>query len=223
MKVQLLVSEWCAPCRDAERVWREVARAKQIAFEVLDVGQPEGRAIVAKLGVRTVPSTVLDGRLVHLGLPTMAEAAALVAAAPDRAATDAESHYVGLTLESTSAWTIAASMVYLVIAGAALIVGGGIAGEAPWRAAAIHAFGLGFGTLMIFGLGEHMLPRFTSAPIRGGRIAWAQLALVHCGVLALIAGLVLGLRALAVAGGLAAWTAFAVFALRLAPVLLKAD
>ncbi|TAK85033.1 MAG: hypothetical protein EPO20_12675 [Betaproteobacteria bacterium] len=102
MKVQLLVSEWCVPCRAAEDVWRELAGRKAIAFEVLDVGQPEGRTVVSTLGVRTVPSTVIDGTLRHIGVPTRGEAMELVAAAPERAADSL--HYVGLTLETTSAW-----------------------------------------------------------------------------------------------------------------------
>lgn len=221
MKVQLLVSEWCVPCRDAERVWGEVARAKTIAFEVLDLGQPEGRSVVARLGIRTVPSTVIDGTLAHLGVPTLAEAAALVAAAPDRDASAAESHYVGLTLEATSRWAIASSALYLAIAGAALVFGGGIAGDAPWRPSAIHAFGVGFAAFIIFGLGEHLVPRFTGAPIRGGWVAWTQLALAHAGTLSLVAGFATDRRGLAIAGGLAAWAAFAIFAARLGPVLLS--
>ena len=62
IKVQLLVSEWCAPCRGAEEIWQQIAQKKAIAFEVLDVGQREGRTIVAHLGVKTVPATVIDGR-----------------------------------------------------------------------------------------------------------------------------------------------------------------
>ncbi len=220
MKVQLLVSEWCAPCRDAERVWGEVARSKEFAFEVLDVGQPEGRSIVAGLGVRTVPASVIDGRLASVGVPTIAEAAGFVAAAPDRAASAAESHYVGLTLEATSRWAIASSAIYLVLAGAALVFGGGIVGNAPWRPPAIHAFGLGFAAFIIFGLGEHLVPRFTGAPIRGGWVAWTQLALAHVGTLALVAGFAADLRGLALAGGIVAWVALAIFAARLAPMLL---
>ena len=53
MRVQLLVSEWCQPCRTAEEVWRGVAEQEDFAFEVLDVGQPEGRTVVAKVGLKT--------------------------------------------------------------------------------------------------------------------------------------------------------------------------
>lgn len=217
MKVQLLVSEWCVPCRAAEAVWRSVAQEKDIAFEVLDVGQSEGREAVARLGVRTVPATVVDDVLKHVGVPTGKEARDFVAAAADRAAGSVQ--YVGLSMEATSRWAIAAAGIYLALAGAALVAGGGIAGDAPWRAPVIHLFGLGFAVFFVFGLGEHMLPRFTGAPIRGGAAAVVQQVLAHAGVLLLAAGFVADHRPLAFAGGVLAWSAFALFAARLAPVL----
>ena len=217
IRVQLLVSEWCAPCRGAEEVWQQIAHKKTIAFEVLDVGQREGCAIVARLGVKTVPATVIDGVLRHVGVPTTPEAMEFVAAAPDKAAGMA--HYVGLTLAPTSSWAIAAAALYLALAGSALVFGGGIAGDAPWRAAALHAFGLGFLAFFIYGLGEHMLPRFTGAPIRGGRVAWIQQGLAHTGTVLLLVGLAFDQRATAVIGGMLAWAALALFSARLAPVL----
>ncbi len=206
------------PCRDAEEVWRRVAQRKQIAFEVLDVGQPEGREVVSRLGVRTVPSTVIDGELKHLGVPTPQEASVLTASAPERAAGGA--HYVGLTLATTSAWAIVSSAVYLAAAGAALVFGGGLAGDPPWRAAALHVYGLGFAVFLIFGLGEHLLPRFTGAPIRAGVAAWLQQSLAHGGTLLLAAGFAFGTRGIAFAGGVLAWAALAIFAARLAPILM---
>ena len=221
-RVQLLVSEWCTPCRSAEEVWQGVARKKAIAFEVLDVGQPEGRAVVARVGLRTVPATVIDGALSHIGVPSPGEAMALVAAAPDRVSERDASHYLALTREATSGWCIVSAALYLLVAGAALVFGGGLMADAPWRGAAIHAFGRGFAGFFTFGLGEHLLPRFTGAPIRGGWIAWTQLGLAHAGTLLLMAGLALGMRTLAVCGGALAWLALAIFAWRLAPVLLRA-
>lgn len=217
VKVQLLVSEWCAPCRGAEEVWRQVARQKSIVFEVLDVGQREGRAVVARVRLKTVPATVIDGTLRHVGVPTLAEALAVVATAPDKTAGGAQ--FVGLTLGASSGWAIAAATVYLALAGSALVFGGGIAGDGPWRAPALHAFGLGFATFIVFGLGEHMLPRFTGAPIRGGWLGWLQQGLAHAGTVVLVTGLGAGQRPVAMLGGSLAWVAFAVFAGRLAPVL----
>jgi hypothetical protein len=217
MKVQLLVSEWCAPCRGAEEVWRQAAERKEFAFEVLDVGQPEGRAIVARHSIKTVPASVVDDTLRHVGVPPLAHALELVAAAPDRVARRAE--YVGMTLGPTGRWAVVASAAYLVLAGVALVFGEGIAGVAPWRAVSLHAFGLGFVTFAVFGFGEHMLPRFTGAPIRVGRSAWVQQALVHAGLVLFAAGSVSGARPILAAGGLLAWLGLCIFAVRLWPVI----
>lgn len=217
--VQLLVSEWCEPCRGAEEVWRLIAQRKDFAFEVLDVGQREGRAIIARIGLKTVPATVIDGVLRHVGVPTSKEALEFVATAPDKTARSVQ--YVGMTLEATSRWAIAAAAAYLALAGSALVLGGGIAGDAPWRGPALHAFGLGFAAFSVFGLGEHMLPRFTGAPIRGGWIASAQQGLAHAGTLLLMAGLAGGQRVVALLGGALAWSALALFAARLVPVLRR--
>lgn len=217
VKVQLLVSEWCEPCRGAEAVWREAAQRKDFVFEVLDVAQPEGRAIVARHAIKTVPAGVVDDTLRHVGIPTLAQALEFVAAAPDRSSRGAE--YVGLTLGVTSGWAIAAAAVYLVLAGAGLVFGEGIAGVPPWRSATLHLFGLGFVAFAVFGFAEHMLPRFIGAPIRGGWLAWTQQALVHAGVVFMAIGSILGARGAALLGGLLALGGLAVFASRLGPVL----
>ena len=217
MKVQLLVSEWCEPCRGAEAVWREAARRKDFAFEVLDVGQPEGRAIVARHAIKTVPAGVVDGVLRHVGIPTLAQALDFVAGTPDRSAPRAE--YVGITLGSTSRWAITAAALYLVLAGAGLAFADGIAGVPPWRAATVHLFGLGFVTFAVFGFGEHMLPRFIGAPIRGGWAAWAQQALAHAGLALMVVNTVVAVRWMALLGGLLALGGLSAFSVRLWPVL----
>lgn len=217
IKVQLLVSEWCEPCRGAEAVWREAARRKDFVFEVLDVGQPEGRAIVARHSIKTVPAGVVDDVLRHVGIPTLAQVLAFVAAAPDRSARQAE--YVGMTLGVTSRWAIAAAALYLAVAGAGLVFGDGIAGAPPWRAATVHLFGLGFVTFAVFGFVEHMLPRFIGAPIRGGWLAWMQQAMVHAGLALMVLQAAAGARSLASPGGALALAGLVVFTGRLWPVL----
>lgn len=88
---------------------------------------------------------------------------------------------------------------------------------------AVHAFGLGFVAFFIFGLGEHLLPRFTGRPIRAGALAWVQQALGHAGAIGLAAGFAAAERLLALAAGAFAWTALAVFALRIAPLVLGSE
>jgi glutaredoxin len=84
MKVQLLVSESCIPCDQAEAVWRVVAAERELDFAVVSLDDPEGRSIAERLRLRTVPALVIDDKLVAIGVQSPVEARALVARAPLR-------------------------------------------------------------------------------------------------------------------------------------------
>ncbi|MCU0806261.1 MAG: thioredoxin family protein [Burkholderiales bacterium] len=218
MLVQLLVSEWCHTCPAAEKVWRDVADEREFDFAVVDVMQPEGREIVARLRVRSVPSLVIDGDLKAVGVQTAEEARALVADAPARARRAAAKHAGMILSRDNRAWLVAA-LVYLAATALVLVRHGALLPEGSGRASAVHLFTGGFVMFTIYGLGAHMLPRFTGNPIRVGAWAWSQFALGNAGLALLAAGLWMGLGALELAGGAALWLSLAVFAARLLPVL----
>lgn len=82
VKVQLLVSESCVPCDQAEKVWRQVAAERALDFSVVDLAGPEGQALVDRLRLKTIPALVIDGRLIAIGVQSPEEARALVLRAP---------------------------------------------------------------------------------------------------------------------------------------------
>lgn len=217
MKVQLLVSEWCAPCDRAEDVWREVADTRDIEFEVLDMAQPEGRELARRLGIRSIPSVVIDGALKAVGVQTKSAALEFVAGAPLRASVAVR--HVGLVMGTTSRAAVMGAVAYLVLFGALLAVNGGLPRSEPPRLATIHLFTLGFTMFMIYGLGEHLLPRFTGNPIRFGAWAWIQQALAHLGLVTFAVGSLAGVRIAMFAGAAIAWLALLVFTVRILPVL----
>ncbi len=217
MKVELLVSEWCAPCHQAEKVWREVAQERDFDFSVVDMGQPEGKELVRRLRIRTIPALVVDGALKAIGVQSYDEAREIVAAAPSRAT--AATRHAGLSLAPTGRFAVHSSMVYLLLAGGLLAVHGTLLAGGPARAAGLHLFTLGFLVFMIYGLAEHMLSRFTGNPIRMGPLAWLQLVLAHLGVIGFVSGLWLALPVLTLAGMVLAWTALLLFSARIWPVL----
>ncbi|WP_436640464.1 glutaredoxin family protein [Microbaculum sp. FT89] len=220
MKVQLLVSEWCEPCDRAEAIWREVAEMREIELEVLDMAQPEGRAVAKRLGIRSIPALVIDDALKGLGVPTRSAALEYVAAAPPRARTTVL--HVGLVMGTSSRAAVLAAVAYLLVGGGFFAWYGGLPQSEPPRLAAIHLFTLGFVTFMIYGLGEHLLPRFTGNPIRFGAAAWAQQGLAHAGLLAFVLGTLTETRILLSAGATLAWLALLVFTTRILPVLWPA-
>lgn len=217
MKVQLLVSEWCEPCGPAEEIWREVARTRDIEFDVLDMAQPEAREIARRLGIRTIPSVVIDDELKAVGVQTKGAALAFVADAPLRASPVVR--HVGLLMEPSSRTAVIASTTYLFVFGAIFAWYAGLPQSEPPRLAAIHLFTLGFVTFMIYGLGEHLLPRFTGNPIRFGAWAWVQQGVAHLGIIGFVAGSLTGAQAVLSGGAVLAWIALFIFTARILPVL----
>lgn len=217
MKVELLVSEWCASCHQSEKIWREVAQEKDIEFAVLDMGQPEGRALVSRLRLKTIPALVIDGELKGIGVQTFAEARAWVTAAPARQKT--EMQHAGLTLALDNRLFLLGAMAYLMLGGLGLVINGALLSDGPARPVALHLVSVGFMTMLIYGLAAHMLPRFTGNPILMGVWPWIQMGLVHAGLLAYSAGLLVGVYLMVVAGSVLIWLSLLVFTLRIRPVL----
>ncbi len=113
---------------------------------------------------------------------------------------------------------------WLLVA-AALLVWAGLSGlgvlvaSAP-RDAEQHALGAGFVTLLILGVGAHLLPGFANRPLRSRKLIWLTLGLGHAAALLRVgpflaapllpAGLVSAFLAAAGLAGVAAVAAFGV-------------
>lgn len=204
MRVELLVSDWCATCPAAEAVWRQVAAEKDIDYAVLDLAQPEGKRLARDLHVRTIPAVAIDGVLKAVGVVPLGDARKLVAAAPERAAGAAR--HVGMLLGRDERLFALSALGWLVVSGCAMLAEGSLLAPAP-----MHLYG-GFLLCLIYALGAHMLPRFTGRPIRGGAWSSAQLALANSGIALFALGALL-------AGGALLWLSLALFTVRLWPVL----
>lgn len=219
MKVQLLVSEWCASCHQAERVWSEVAQERDIDYQVVDMAQPEGKALVSQMRLKTIPALLIDDELKGIGVQSKAEALELVKEAPTKARS--QTQHVGLGLAPSSRAYVLSAMIYLFLAGGSLVTNAGLFAEGYARPAPLHLFTVGFMSFLVFGVAEHMIPRFTGLPIRLGAWTWSQFGLAHGGLVLFFLGFVLTLPGLAVTGGVILWAALVLFAVRLWPLLLR--
>ena len=115
-------------------------------------------------------------------------------------------------------WFIAAALAYALLGG--LIGLAWLADPAllPGLALRAHAHLMlvGFAGMMIFGVGLHVLPRFTGHDLYTERLADAQFWLANLGLLAMVAGWLSMFPAVSFLGGAALWLAFALFALNVA-------
>lgn len=115
-------------------------------------------------------------------------------------------------------WFIAAALAYALLGG--LLGLAWLADPASLPALALRAHAhlmlVGFVGMMIFGVGLHVLPRFTGRALFSERFADAQFWLANLGLLAMVLGWFLADQVISSVGGAALWSAFALFALNVA-------
>lgn len=219
MRVVLLVSEYCPTCPRAEQVWQVVHGERQIDFEVVDVGQPEGRRLLAENLIKTIPATLIDGALAHVGVPDLERARELVQCAPPRSEGEAApAEAASMTMQRFPRHLVRAAMAYAVLGALPLLHGGDLLGQGPgW----LHLFTAGFLAFLVLGVAEHMLPRFTGHPLRTGWPQAVQGGLLHLGLWGTAVGLAWPARPLAAVGALLLWGGLIAGAARLLPLVLR--
>jgi len=126
---------------------------------------------------------------------------------------------MGFVLSTDNRWFLLAAFLYLMLAGLGLPINGSLLSDGTSRPAFLHLFTLGFLAMMIYGLGGHMLPRFTGTPIRMGMWPWLQMGLAHMGVAGYVIGYLAGWHSLTITGAILAWLGLAVFTWRVWPTL----
>lgn len=78
MRVELLITDGCEPCQQAESLWREMAAERGFEFVVVKLAEPYGREMTRRLHLKTIPAVVVDGVLRGIGVQSRAEAIALI-------------------------------------------------------------------------------------------------------------------------------------------------
>lgn len=78
MKIELLITEGCPFCREAEQVWRIAAAERQAELILLDVRQQDGLALTHRLMLNAVPAVLIDGILKGIGVQALDEARRLL-------------------------------------------------------------------------------------------------------------------------------------------------
>ena len=111
-------------------------------------------------------------------------------------------------------WFVAASLLYALLGGALGLAWLAVPGDLPPLALRAHAHLMlaGFVGMMIFGIGLHVLPRFTGRALYSERLADVQFAAANLGLLVMIAGWLTSIPMAATAGGTLLWAGFVAFA-----------
>lgn len=126
---------------------------------------------------------------------------------------------MGLTFSKPNRLFIISGQVYLMLGGVGLILDGALLSDTFYRPAFLHLVTLGFLLFMMYGLGGHMLPRFTGVPLAENRWVWVQMGAAQAGAIAYSSGYFSGLPGLALCGAVFGWIGLLIFTWRVWPVL----
>ena len=112
-------------------------------------------------------------------------------------------------------WFIGAALAYALLGGLLGLTWLAFPEGLPAYALRAHAHLMlvGFVGMMIFGVGLHVLPRFTGRVLFSERLADAQFVLVNVGLLAMVVGWLTNGPRVVTAGGALLWAGFLLFAL----------
>ena len=73
-KVVLVVADSCPYCPKAKEIWESLKRRYNFEFKIVDAVSEEGRELVRKYNIMAVPTTLIDDKIVFIGVPDMNKA-----------------------------------------------------------------------------------------------------------------------------------------------------
>ncbi len=78
VKVTILTTKSCPYCPSAKKLWQDVKKEHKFDYEEVDALSEKGQELVAKHGVMSVPTTLIDGKVAFTGVPDKNKAIAAV-------------------------------------------------------------------------------------------------------------------------------------------------
>lgn len=73
-KVILLTTTTCPYCPAAKKFWQELKRKYKFDYEEVDATSENGMKLVQKHMIMSVPTTIIDNKVVFVGIPNKEKA-----------------------------------------------------------------------------------------------------------------------------------------------------
>lgn len=75
MKLQLLIAGQLPSCLETRDIWQSVCEQQGIELELIEVENEEGQELIDKLGIKSFPVLLADGKIRAVGRPDPQHAA----------------------------------------------------------------------------------------------------------------------------------------------------
>jgi glutaredoxin len=67
--VTLLVSKSCSACPSAKTLWKGMRVKYSFSYREIDITSEAGQELAERHSIRAVPATLINGRLIFIGVP----------------------------------------------------------------------------------------------------------------------------------------------------------
>lgn len=67
--VTLLVSKSCAACPSAKSLWKGMRVKYSFSYREIEISSEAGRELAERHSIRATPATLINGRLIFIGVP----------------------------------------------------------------------------------------------------------------------------------------------------------
>jgi thiol-disulfide isomerase/thioredoxin len=79
VKVTLVHAKWCHFCPTARKTWQKLNDEYDFEYKEVDIDSPEGKELAEKFKIRSIPTTIIDDKIVFVGVPDEDQASKVVA------------------------------------------------------------------------------------------------------------------------------------------------
>ena len=78
-EVTLVYATWCHNCPKAKKLWKDLSSSYDLDYVEVDVESDEGKRLVGKYSIMGVSTTIIDGEVDFVGVPSQNDAIATIA------------------------------------------------------------------------------------------------------------------------------------------------
>ncbi|MCD4703134.1 MAG: thioredoxin family protein [Methanosarcinaceae archaeon] len=77
-EITLVYATWCHNCPKAKKLWKDLRSSYDLKYTEVDVESDEGKILVEKYSIMGVPTTIIDGGVAFVGVPSRNDAIATI-------------------------------------------------------------------------------------------------------------------------------------------------
>ncbi|MHB1604833.1 MAG: glutaredoxin family protein [Leptospirales bacterium] len=82
VKVSVIYATWCPSCPATKSFWKKLKNEIPFEYEEIDIDSDQGRELALRHKIKSVPTTLVNGRSYFVGIPEKSRALQVLKSSP---------------------------------------------------------------------------------------------------------------------------------------------